>query len=159
MPTIHRTGPTEPVTLAVTLNSTVPAATILPGDATAVVSGKALAATSFTWTTDLATTQTNFAAALGGIASGRSRAASTDPRDLEVQLLQDGNFEVPLTVAAASAYLFGTYVGLSKDTGNNLKQTYEAVATKARAVGVVVKEAPIGSTTVLVRLINTAIKR
>jgi hypothetical protein len=159
MPTIHRTGPTEQVTLAVTLSTGKPAATILPGDAIAVVSGKAIATTSFTWSTDLATTQTNFAAALGGIASGRSRAGVDDPRDLEVAVLQDGNFEFPLTVAAASAFLFGTYIGLSKDTGNNLKNTYESVPTKARAVAVVVKEAPVGSTTVIARLINTAIKR
>jgi hypothetical protein len=156
---IHRTGPVEPITVAVALTGQVPTNTIRAGDLLALQSNAAVPASVFTWTTDLATTQTNFAAAFLGISAGDSFAASTDPRQTEMLITQDGDVEFDLTVAAAAAFNVGSFVGPSKAAGNNLLHTVESVATKARAVAVVVKLAPIGSTKVVARLLNTTIKR
>lgn len=156
MAAIHRTGPVDIQHVDVKLTSTVPTNDINAGDAVAIVSGFAVPAKVFTWTTDLATTQTNFAAAFFGISEWRSRAATTDARDLRIAVNMDGTYEVDCTSAT---YVPGQLVGLAKDTGNNLLSSkVEAVASKALAIGVVV----VGGTTVTsiqIRLINTAIKR
>lgn len=157
MAAIHRTGPVDIQHVDVALTSTVPTNDINAGDAVAIVAGFAVPAKAFTWTTDLATTQANFVAAFFGMSEWRSRAATTDARDLRIAVNMDGTYEVDCTSAT---YVPGQLVGLAKDTGNNLLSSkVEAVAnTKNRAIGVVV----VGGTTVTsiqIRLINTAIKR
>jgi hypothetical protein len=153
---IHRVGPTDLVYAPVTLSSSVPAATINQGDLVAMISNKVVAAASYTWTTDTATTQTNFAAAFVGMSTGRSRIDSTDPLDLELPIQMDGTIEFD---AVSASYTIGQYLGCAKDTGNNLKQTVEGVATKARAIAIVVKDSGASATKVLARLINTPVKR
>lgn len=156
MSSIHRTGPVDLAFVDVALTSTVPTNDIAQGDAVAIVTGKAVPANKFTWGTDLATTQTAFAAAFFGVSESRSRAATTDARDLRIAVNMDGTYEFDCTSAD---YTVGQYVGLAKDTGNNLLSAkVEACTTKARAIGVVVL-AGTSLTTVQVRLINTAIKR
>jgi len=156
MANVHRNGPVDRVYLDVAVTGVVPTNNIAIGDFVAVSSGRAIPATVFTWDTDLATTQTAFALAFLGVSWSRSRAATTDVRDVNIGVDTDGNIECDCT---AAAYAVGAFVGLAKDTGNNLKQAVVAVATKALAVGVVVKAAASGSTKVLIRLINTPTKR
>jgi hypothetical protein len=147
---IHRAGPVWEKTFPVNLTASKPTNTILSGDLIAEQSG-AVPAANFTWTTDLATTQTNFAAAFLGVANARSRAGTTDARDLTMLTDMVGEFEMD---CASGNYTVGQYVGPAKDTGNNLKQTVEGVATKARAIGVVL-EAGTSITRVKVALLNT----
>lgn len=153
---ILRSGPVDQIYVPVKLTSTVPTNTIQVGDLVAMESNKAVPVASFTWTTDTATTQTNFAAAFIGLSAARSRAATTDARDLEISVDIDGNVEFD---AVSGTYTVGQYLGCAKDTGNNLKQTVEGVATKARAIAVVVKDSGASATRVLARLINTPVKR
>ena len=147
---IHRSGPVWSEDIPVALTSTVPSFTIQVGDLVANQSG-ATPAASFTWDTDLATTQTAFAAAFLGVAASRSRAASTDARDLSVLVDQTGVIECDCTSAN---YTVGQLVGPAKDTGNNLKQAVVGVATKALAIGRVL-EAGTSLTRVKIALLNT----
>jgi hypothetical protein len=156
---IHRTGPVEPRVFNVALTGTVPTNTIRTGDSVAAVNSALVPATAFTWTTDLATTQTNYAAAFAGIANGDSVDASTDPRATNLLVTQDGDVEFPLTAAAVAALQVGSFIGHSKAVGNALLQTVESCPTKVRSIGTVVKQVAIGDTTVLVRLNNTTVKR
>jgi hypothetical protein len=156
---IHRTGPVEPRAFSVTLTGSVPTNSISVGDSVALVASKLVPAQNFTWTTDLATTQTNYAAAFAGISSGNSPAASTDARALSLTITQDGDIEFDLNVAAVAAMEVGGFIGHAKAVGNALLQTVETVPTKARAIGVIVKRVEIGDTRVLVRMLNTTIKR
>jgi hypothetical protein len=156
MTTIHRTGPVDLQNFDVALTSTVPTSTIEIGDAVAYVSSKAVPASAFTWTTDLATTQTAFAVAFLGISESRSRAGVSDTRDLRIAVNMDGTYEADCTSAS---YTVGQFVGLAKDTGNNLLSAkVEGVASKARAIGVVV-EAGTTVTKVKIRLLNTLSKK
>ena len=156
MTAIHRTGPVDTQHFDVALTSTVPTSTIEQGDAVAYVSDKAVPASAFTWTTDLATTQTAFVVAFLGISESRSRAATTDTRDLRINVNMDGTYEFDCTSAS---YTVGQFVGLAKDTGNNLLSSQVVgVATKALAIGVVV-EAGTTVTKVKVRLLNTLFKK
>jgi hypothetical protein len=149
-------GNTDLVFAPVKLTSSVPTNTINLGDLVALESNKAVPVTVFTWTTDLATTQTNFATAFLGMSTGRSRAATTDPRDLEVPVQMDGTIEMD---CSSGTYTIGQYVGPIKAAGNALLNTVAGVATKALAVGVVVRDSGASATRVMVRLLNTPVKR
>lgn len=156
MSSIHRTGPVDLQNFNVAVTGLVPTYTINIGDAVAYVSDKAVPASAFTWTTDLATTQAAFVLAFLGVSESRSRIATTDSRDLRIAVNGDGTYEADCTTAA---YTVGQFVGLAKDTGNNLLSSkVEGVATKARAIGIVV-EAGTALTTVKFRLLNTLIKK
>lgn len=156
MTAIHRTGPVDPQHFDVAVTGVVPTNTIEQGDAVAYVANKATPAGAFTWTTDLATTQTAFAVAFLGISESRSRAASTDTRDLRVMVNMDGTYEFDCTSAT---YTVGQFVGLAKAAGNTLlPSTVVGVASKALAIGVVV-EAGTTVTKVKVRLLNTLAKK
>jgi hypothetical protein len=155
---IHRTGPVDIINTEVLLSGAVPAATINPGDfvfaSTVSNVNYANPITNMTWTTDLSTTQANAALVLMGVASGRSRASTTDPRDLKVLVNMDGTFECD----AASA-IYSQYVGFKKAAGNALLQTLEAVSAKANACGIVVENTGVAATRIKVRLVNTPPKR
>lgn len=153
---IHRSGPVDQIYVPVKLTSTVPTNTIQVGDLVALESNKAVPASVFTWDTDLATTQTAFAVAFLGVSASRSRAATTDPRDLEIAVDADGTIEMDATSAT---YTVNQFVGPAKDTGNALKNTVVGVATKALSIGVVVKDSGANATRVLVRLHNTPVSR
>jgi hypothetical protein len=148
-------GPVDIQHFDVVGTSPTPTNTIQSGDFVANVSDKAVPASAFTWTTDLATTQTNFAASFLGASESRS-LPEADIRGMRVAVNMDGTYEVDCTSAN---YTVGQYVGLAKDTGNNLLSSkVEACTTKVRAIGVVL-EAGTSLTRVKIRLINTAIKR
>lgn len=156
MANIHRTGPVLLQHFDVAVTSSKPTNTINPGDPCAFVSDKVIPAANFTWTTDLATTQTNFATAFLGISEGRSRAGTDDIRDLRLPVNMDGVYEMDCT---AAAYNVGDYVGCAKAAGNALTSIVEEVPTSARAIGRVVEAAASGSTRIKVALINTIAKR
>jgi hypothetical protein len=153
---IHRTGPVDPATILVKVTSSVPTNAIEVGDLLAIESGFAVPSTAFTWSTDLATTRTNFAAAFLGLSDSRSRQGVTDTRDLEVMFEMDGNIEFD---CASAAYVVGDYLAPAKAAGNALVKTVEKVATKATAIAIVVKSTVGSQTRVLARLINTPPKR
>lgn len=156
--TIHRKGPVLLEHFDVALTTGKPTSTINPGDLLAFVSDKAVPAEAFTWTTDLATTQTNFATAFLGVSEGRSRAGTDDVRDLRIPVNMDGFYE--MDVAVAAAFNVGDYVGVAQVGATNFVQSKVVeVSTAARAIGRVVAAAPSGSTKVLVALINTIAKR
>jgi hypothetical protein len=153
---IHRSGPVSLEQVEVHLTSSVPTATINPGDLvfaaiTANVS-YVKPVTAMTWNTDLATTQADLTALLLGVASGRSRIGSTDTRDLKVLVNMEGVYEME---AVSGTYEVGQYVGCAKDTGNALLNKVTAVATKSLAVGVVVENTVSAATRIKVRLLNT----
>ena len=155
MTAIHRMGPVDIQHFDVVGTSPLPTNTIQSGDFVANVGDKAVPANAFTWTTDLATTQTNFVAAFLGASESRSLPES-DARFMRVAVNMDGTYEVDSTSAT---YTVGQYVGLAKDTGNNLLSSkVEACTTKARAIGVIL-EAGTALTRVKIRLINTPFKR
>ena len=156
---IHRTGPAEPRNFKVALTGQVPTNTIKSGDLLALVNSALVPATVFTWTTDLATTQTNFAAAFAGLSAGNSDAASTDARQTDMLVTQDGDVEFDLAVAAVGALQVGNYMGPAKAVGNALVQGVESVPTKARAVAILVKPIAVGDTKCLARMVNTTVKR
>lgn len=156
MTAIHRMGPVDIQHFDVAVTGVVPTSTINSGDFVANVTNKAVPAGAFTWTTDLATTQTNFAAAFLGASESRSIAADTDTRALRVAVNMDGTYEVD---CASATFTVGQYVGLAKAAGNNLlPSTVVGVASKALAIGVVL-EAGTALTKVKIRLINTPFKR
>lgn len=154
---VHIRGQVEVVELPVKLNTGVPADTLSGADLiflskSANVSSADKAA-NFTWTTDLATTQAAFALLFAGIAVGRSRAGSTDARDLNLLVETRGVFRLP---CASAQYAAGTWVGPAKNGSSNaLVNTLVAVATKSLAIGRVVENAPAASTQIIVELVNT----
>ena len=155
MSSIHRVGPVDIQHFDVALTGAVPTSDIAQGDFLAYVSDKAVPAAAFAWDTDLATTQTAFAVAFIGVSESRSRAATTDARDLRVAANMDGTYEVD---CASANFTVGQYVGMAKDTGNNLLSSkVVGVASLALAVGRVV-EAGTAITRVKIRLLNTLIK-
>jgi hypothetical protein len=157
MSNVHRTGPVDIITVAVPLTSNVPTNSIAMGTPVALVAGSPIPAVAFTWTTDLATTQTNFAAAFFGISESRSIAGSTDVRNNQVAINMDGTYEFDVTTG--TDFAVGQFIGCSKGVGNNLIDTVEVVPTKARAIAVVVEDTAAGALKVRARLVNTLFKR
>lgn len=156
--TIHRYGPVLLEHFDVALTGAVPANTIESGTLVAYVADKAVPAEVFTWTTDLATTQQNFQTAFIGVSEGRSRAATTDTRDLRVPVNMDGVYE--FDVAVAAAFNVGDFIGVAQVGATNFVQSKVVeVASAARAIARVVRAAPAGSTKVVAALINTIAKR
>jgi hypothetical protein len=157
MSNVHRTGPVDIVVISVPLTSNVPTNSINMGSPVALVAGAPIPASVFTWTTDIATTQTNFSAAFFGMSEGRSIAGSTDVRNNTIAINMDGTYEFDSTVGVD--YAVGQFIGCSKAAGNNLLDTVEVVPTKVRAIAVVVEDTPAGALKVRARLINTLFKR
>lgn len=119
---------------------------------------------NFTWDTDLATTQTAFAAALIGVSADRVQAGdpahyTIDPDVTKPSINQDGTYSV---YVEAASYTIGQYLGPSANVGGDgLINQCEGVATKALATFVVQedKAATAADPYVLARLINTPVKR
>ncbi len=160
---IHRTGPCDPIFIDVALTASKPGRTIHQGALLAVDAAASPAglvdAPTFTWDTNLATTQAAFALAFRGMCVSESILASTDARQLTVTCLQDGNVEFDLAAALGSALVEGDYIGPAKDSGNAMLNSCVKVATKSLAVAVVQKPAAIGATRVVARLVNTIPKK
>ena len=150
MPHIHRTGPVDQITVPVKLTGAVPTSTIQQGDLVAMVSGFAVPATVFPWTTDEATTQAAFAAVFVGMSNARSRVATTDARDLEIGVTMSGEIEMD---SVSAVYNVGDYVGCNSSASLLLQQV-KGVATKARSIGIVVRKEVTATTRILVRLIT-----
>lgn len=148
--TIHRTGPVLIQHFDVHLTSSVPTATIDQGALCAYVSNKVVAAPSWTWDTDLATTQAAFVAAFLGISEGRSRIG--EALDLRLPVNLDGVYEFDCT---AAAYTVGQYVGPAKAAGDALTNNVVGVASASLAVARVLVPAASGSTKVIAKLLNT----
>lgn len=120
-------------------------------------SGNALPASSASfWNTDLATSQTGFATALVGHSYQYKAALSNQVYGAnQANTLGVSSSGVYEADCAATTFKVGDYVGMAKDTGNNLlAQTVASVPTLARAVGVVV-EAGANLTRVKFRLLST----
>lgn len=98
-------------------------------------------ASSETWNTDLATTQTAFALRFAGVAEQGKTAAENiygngEALKLKMRLAAGG---VHRYACAAGTYKIGDYVGPAKQTGNALEdQTLALVASEALAIGKVV---------------------
>lgn len=154
---IHRKGPIDPIQVPVKLSSSVPANTINVGDLVCMAASYAgaIPVTAVTWDTDEATTQTAAAASFLGISCSRSRAATTDARDLTIQVATDGYIEF---ACVSDNYDIGEYLGCDS-AASLLKQTVKVTSTKAKAIAIVVELAGSASTRVLGRLINTPSKR
>lgn len=157
MPNIHRTGPVAAKHYNVQLNTGVKQYDINPGDLLALAAGFVVSAPNFTWTTDVATTRLNFAAAFVGIASGASdKDKPTDLRDLTVLATQDGEVEFD---CAAATYLADSLLTPRKDVGNNLLNTVEATVIPAAAIARVSVSTGAGATRVRAYLLKTPPKR
>lgn len=102
------------------------ATVISKGDLVALVSDKAIPMSSFTWTTDLATTQGNAAAAFLGVAEESTKAGETD--DISVDVSSESVYEMDCTSAT---YQVGDPIAPAKASGNALlsQQVVEAVGT------------------------------
>jgi hypothetical protein len=155
----HTYGPVDLLQpYPVKLTSSVPDHTISIGDLVAELSGAAVRADQFTWTTDLATTQAAFALALLGISADRSLEDDTSELALNIAIHMDGDFYVDM--AAAGTFDVGDYLGPAKHASNNtLINELAPVANKSLATHVVVKKETASTTRVLARLINTPVKR
>ena len=124
------------------------------GDLVAQVSGEVISATNFTWTTNLATTQENFATAFLGI-SGQTKLANVEKiygNSVANQIRIDcsGIYEGDYT---GVALVIGDYVGPSSAASVLLPQSLVKVATASLAIGRVV-ESLAGNGTVKFQLLS-----
>lgn len=107
---------------------------------------------SFTWDTDLATTQANFHPLFVGVAAQAydgTNASAYGIKDGKLRIDTDGVFEF---ATASASYKVGDLVGPAKQTGNLLEpQKVAAVANEGRAIGRVTEETS-SSTRVKVRI-------
>lgn len=107
---------------------------------------------SFTWDTNLATTQPEFKAVFAGVALYRILAAQAG-RKIEVGTC--GVYRYPCA-ALGSALRAGIYIGPDKAAGNALlPQQVVNVATKSLAIGQLAEDAKVGATDVMVRIVST----
>lgn len=111
-------------------------------------------AMSFTWTTNLATTQPNFVAAFAGVA-----AQAYDGSNGNAYGIQDGNLRVDTAgtfdfSCASATFKAGDLVGVAQDGANNnlAGQTVAAVAALNEAIGRVVQNYANATTTVRVEI-------
>ena len=129
------------------------------GDFAALVAGECVPALDFTWTSNLATTQTNFAAAFLGH-SPQYKPANVayvygNGTDNVITMSTSGVYEADLDSATTLAV--GDWVGMAKDTGNNLlSQTVAKVDAVTKAIGTVV-EAGTSLTRCRFRLLPTVV--
>ena len=124
------------------------------GDLVAQVSGEAISATDFTWTTDLATTQGNFTTAFLGL-SGQTKLADVakiygNSVANQIRIDCSGIYEGDYT---GSALVIGDYVGPSSAASVLLPQSLVKVATASLAIGRVV-ESLAGNGTVKFQLLS-----
>lgn len=163
---IHRVGAVDLINMPVPLTSNVTTNSVVQGAPVAGVAGNAVPASAFTWTTDEATTRTNFVAAFLGMSESRSRQGinvslgnigAGDSRDATIEVNMDGSYE--LDIATGTAIAVGDFIGCAKAAGNALVDTFKKVTVRTEACFIAVE--PMLSTGVRVRarLINTLIRR
>lgn len=109
---------------------------------------------SYTWDTDLATTQASFHDVFRGVSMARRTAAQTADGDRQDgNILVSGEFTYPCA-ALGSAAAIGAYVAPAKQSGNLLEPQKVAItATLGNAIGVLTEDAPTGSTFLTFKLI------
>lgn len=118
--------------------------------------GLVVSGADFTWDTDLATTQTNFAAALAGHTPQYKKAGDTqvygNGQAEAIVVSTSGTYLAPLQ--SATTFKPGEFVGLAKNPSSNhlLSQVFVKVADINKAVGVVVEPA-VSATQVYFRLL------
>ena len=123
-------------------------------------SGEAVTGANFTWDTDLATTQTNFATAFLGHCYQYKAAATNQVYGNSlagvIGVSTAGTYSAPLQSATTLAV--GDFVGLAKNPSSNalLSQVVVKVASMAEAIGVVV-EAGTSLTTALFRILPSTV--
>ncbi len=156
VPNAHRGGVYTPLTLPVKVTGSVPTNAIASGDLIAIASGKAIPQVSWPYTTDEATTQTAFAAAFQGMSNSRSRASTTDPRDLTIEVNSQGYFDINVE-ALGGGYALGDMIGIGTDGASACLTTCKKVSTLAKAIGRIVETPTNGTAAGLVRveLLNT----
>lgn len=142
--------------------SEIPVATgmaVEAGDIVGVSSNTLVKASGETWDTNLATTQTNFAAKFVGL-STQAKPSTTVARvfgnsqDNIIQVATAGVFEMDCDSAT---FTIGQFVGPAKDTGNALlNNKVVGVASAALAIGVVHEHQP-SVTRVRFRVLSTLI--
>lgn len=145
--------------LGQTLPITVPIQTaqaVETGDLVASASGNLIRAADFTWTSNLATTQTNFAALFFGASAQTKNNTADRPygnsKANTCRVDTGGDWEYDCDSAT---FKVGDLVGPAKDTGNALlSQKVVAVASEALAIGRVI-EAGTSITRVKIRLLST----
>lgn len=86
-------------------------------------------ASAFAWTTNLATTQGNFAAKFLGVAHQQSRAGDTDPISVDV-----GPHSVYEFDCNSAAYELGALLGPDESSSTLMNQQLEAVGSAAAAI-------------------------
>lgn len=138
-----------PVALATAVND---------GDLVALVTNLVVPAIGFTWNTDLATTQTDFANAFLGVSAQTKLANQARPYgnsdDLLIGIDVGGVSEWEYDCTAAT-YQVGTYLGPAKDTGNNiLSQKLETVPTEARAIAICTRATAANAVRVRCRILS-----
>jgi len=126
------------------------------GDLLAQVTGNLIPAASFTWTTDLPTTQTAFALAFMGVSAQRKDAAMVripgNSTDNTVRS-SSGIWEYD---CASATFNVGDLVGPAKDTGLNLlSASVVAVASLALAIGRVAEPVIVAGTRVRVEILSS----
>ena len=131
------------------------ASAIALGDLVAQVSGSVISATDFTWTTDLPTTQANFAAEFLGV-SGQTKNATVakvygNSVSNQIRIDCSGIYEGTYT---GSALVIGDYLGPTSAANVLQPQSLVKVADATLAIGRVV-EALAGTGTVKFQLLST----
>lgn len=105
---------------------------------------------SYTWDTNLATTQASFHDLFAGVSNQAALAAQTGRR---IVVSTKGVFKFPCA-ALGAALRAGSLVGLAKQSGNLLEpQKLASVATVDLAVGRLAEDAAAGATNLLVEII------
>ena len=128
------------------------------GDFCALVSGEVIPGADFTWDTNLATTQTNFADAFLGHSFQYKKADVArvygNSTDNIIGASTSGVYEAQ----SATTFDVGEFVGLAKNPSSNalLSQTVVKVDAVAKSIGVVV-EAGVDLERVRFRLLPTVV--
>lgn len=123
-------------------------------------SGEAVPGAAFTWNTDLATTQTDFATAFLGHCYQYKAALSNQVYGNSlagvIGISSSGTYSAPLQ--SPTTLKVGDFVGLAKDPAGNylMSQTVVKVASMALAIGVVV-EAGVSLDTAVFRLLPSTV--
>jgi hypothetical protein len=127
-------------------------AAIQAGDMVYLSSGNAIAAGTYTWDTNLATTQGTFHDVFAGI-SQTSRSA-TDAH-ANVTVATTGECNMPCAALAAQ-HEIGEFVGPAKASDNHLDpQSVAIVANSSLAIGVLSRRALAGDTSMWFKLAST----
>lgn len=128
-----------------TLNCPTAASVMInTGDHLWLNSGVATPASSFTWTSNLATTQAAFRLLYLGVANEDKSVLDVSTRS--IQVIVDGIFQYPCTALGGALHI-GNFIAPDKDpAGNNLMdQVLASVATFDLSTGVLFEEVLTGA--------------